>query len=333
MEPEIVRTVDPGCIVPLHPGVQPFRTDQAGVVTLARDASGDCHFHGDARCRLQLAGGERLLPSACRHFPRVLLLDSRGCLLTLSHYCPTAAQLLVTGGAIRIVRAAPPLELTGEVEGLDARDALPPLLRPGMLMDVNDYGHFETRCLQVLSDTGDGERGLEVIAAAVEDIRQWQPGSTPLGERIDRGFEAALNLAAGVRRQAGWSDGFRMALELTGPHPSMSIPDRFESRWRQARTAGAGRLGGLMARYLSAAVFGNWIAYRGQGLRSIVEWLRACQDVLRLQIVRVMGESPTLSESDMIEAVRAADYLLVHTVDSLAFGRAAVTCEHRTTHA
>ena len=324
MEPTVVQTVTRGRIVPLHPGSNPFRTDDAGVVTLTRTPGGDCHFHHASRCGLQAAAGEQMLPSACRHFPRVLLLDGRGCLLTLSHYCPTAAGLLVDGGEIAIVEAQAPLALAAPLEGLDARDVLPPLLRPGMLMDLESYGRFETACLATFRAATDVEAALQRIAAAIEDIRRWQPGDGALDRRIDDAFAAATPNARPPRLSAGYG----ITLSLTGPHPSMALPSDFEQRWHAVSARGGPTLQRLLGRYLAAATFGNWTAYRGEGLRSVLEWLRACYDILRIQIVRESCGDPNLTRASLIEAVRAADYLVVHTVDSLAFGRAAVACEH-----
>ena len=323
MEPPVVEAVGGGRIVPLHAGVNPFSTDQSGVVTLTRTPAGGCHFHRASRCSLHSAAGEKMLPSACRHFPRVLLLDARGCLLTLSHYCPTAAGLLVDGGEIAVVEARPPLALSAPLEGLDARDVLPPLLRPGMLMDHDSYARFETACLATFGGAVSAEYALQRVAAAVEDIRRWQPGDVSLGRRVDEAFAAA----APVMTPARLSPGYRIALALTGPHPWMELPDDFDARWDAAVDRGGASLQQLLARYMAAATFGNWIPYRGEGLRSVVAWLRACYDVVRIQIVREFAADPELSRAALIEAVRAADYLVVHTVDSLAFGRAAVACE------
>jgi hypothetical protein len=57
-----------------------------------------------------------------------------------------------------------------------------------------------------------------------------------------------------------------------------------------------------------------------------VAWLRACHDVLRVQLVRHTGDRP-LDRAALVESIRMADYLMVHTVDSLAFGRTAAALE------
>ncbi len=91
-----------------------------------------CFLRAAARQPLRdpAADGARPLPSACRHFPRVVVLDPRGTFITLSHVCPTAARMLIAGGPADVVTDAIGFDEHAVWEGLDARDALPPLLRP-----------------------------------------------------------------------------------------------------------------------------------------------------------------------------------------------------------
>ncbi|MFN7985813.1 MAG: hypothetical protein U0Q11_28550, partial [Vicinamibacterales bacterium] len=49
----------------------------------------------DGLCRVHRDHGELALPDSCRHFPRRSLIDDRGTFVSLSHFCPTAAQLLL----------------------------------------------------------------------------------------------------------------------------------------------------------------------------------------------------------------------------------------------
>ncbi|HKW00788.1 MAG TPA: hypothetical protein VJN96_13265, partial [Vicinamibacterales bacterium] len=79
-------------------------------------------------CAVQRALGHDALPLSCRQFPRVSLRDPRGVSVTVSHYCPTAASLLGSPEPVTIVRNAPAFPASAEYSGLDATDALPPLL-------------------------------------------------------------------------------------------------------------------------------------------------------------------------------------------------------------
>ena len=80
-----------------------FRTGgllpEGAAAILAIDRHGDCVFFDNENgrlCRVQRDAGAEYLPNACRQFPRVVLHDARGTLISLSHYCPTAASLVTS---------------------------------------------------------------------------------------------------------------------------------------------------------------------------------------------------------------------------------------------
>jgi hypothetical protein len=78
-----------------------------------------------------------------------------------------------------------------------------------------------------------------------------------------------------------------------------------------------------ICRYLAAKVFAAWCAYQGRGLRTIVRSLAAALAVLRMEAIRQTGTAArVLDEALWVEAVRAADLLLVHlaSADVLARG-------------
>jgi hypothetical protein len=82
------------------------------------------------------------LPSACRHFPRVVVIDPRGTFVTLSHLCPTAARMLIDGGPAVVVTSGAVIDThaVGVWEGLDARGELPPLVRPWRALGLGRLG-------------------------------------------------------------------------------------------------------------------------------------------------------------------------------------------------
>ena len=106
-------------------------------------------FERDSRlCAIHRDGGSAALPATCRIFPRLVLHDARGTFVSLSHFCPTAAAMLFDApGPDAIVDA--PASLTGEgrLDGLDATDAWPPLLRTSVLMDLDAYAAWEERAV------------------------------------------------------------------------------------------------------------------------------------------------------------------------------------------
>ena len=265
-----------------------------------------------------------MLPSACRHFPRVFLRDARGILVTLSHFCPTAASLLFESGPAHVIEAPATLLLSEPIEGLDAREDLPPLVRPGLLADVDGYGAWEERVVRTLIEAPTAEAALARIEAATERVRRWTPAAGSLARIVEDAFALADESRTAT---PALSPAFDVVRELTGPHPLMNVPPTFANDWRRIQATAGGALRQPVGRYLAASAFGNWIAYRGQGLRSVVAWLRACHDVLRVQLVRHLRGAAPVGSADFLEPIRMADYIMVHTVDSLAFGRATVSFE------
>lgn len=255
-----------------------------------------------------------MLPSACRHFPRVLLRDARGTLLTLSHFCPTAASLLFDEGEVAVVDARAPLALEEPLEGLDAREALPPLVRPGMLSDLDGYAAWEQAVIRTLTESTTIETAFAQIIAATERVRIWRPSDGPLSAAV----AAAFGKPASASPRPGYSPGFDVLREATGAHPLLYLPEGFDPATPLHALTGDPRAQRVVGRYLAATAFGNWVAYRGQGLRSIVEWLRAAYDVLRIQLTR----------EPLLDAIRNTDWIIVHTADSSDFGRAALALEY-----
>lgn len=111
---------------------------------LALGDNGHCVFFEAGRpgCAIH-----EVKPAACVHFPFVCLIDARGVRVTLSHYCPTAASLLFEhDGEIEIVDGPSPVPEGHILEGLDARESLPPLRTPGTqgtLMSFDEFTAWE----------------------------------------------------------------------------------------------------------------------------------------------------------------------------------------------
>jgi hypothetical protein len=109
-------------------------------------------LEADRRCAVHRQLGSESLPSACRDFPRVATLTPLGVSIALSHYCPTAAALLFALVPVRILDDPPGFPASWPYEGLDAREAPPPLLRPGVLMDWPSLERWERFAVSVLAD-------------------------------------------------------------------------------------------------------------------------------------------------------------------------------------
>lgn len=194
-EPPLVATLERGGLGQAWTPVRAFDEHPGpdGPVRVLRTHADDaCVFYEKERrrCAVHRLAGSQVLPVACRNFPRITLNDRRGTFITLSHFCPTAASLLQTDAPLTIVVAPNSLSLNGDVEGLDATGVLPPLLRPGMLMDAAGYTAWEEAAIGVLDDRRHSARGaLAIIAAATREIRQWEPGGDTLEARVREVFE------------------------------------------------------------------------------------------------------------------------------------------------
>jgi Fe-S-cluster containining protein len=243
-----------------------------GTTVAARHADGTCSFFVDEshRCAIHNAGGHAALPVTCRMFPRIVLQDGRGTFISLSHFCPTAAALLFdepgnSWPPVGIVDAPPALTDVGPLDGLDARDVWPPLVRPGVMMDLESYGEWERLGVELLTREGIApDTSLDALASTTGRITSWSPGGAEPLQHIVR-------------------DAFGMM--MPPPSDTLELQDRAIKRW------------------LAARLFGNWIAYQGDGLQAIVRYLRDCLATFTTELAR---------DGSALEAIRRSDLLIVH---------------------
>jgi Fe-S-cluster containining protein len=150
--------------------------DVAGTIALGRN--GHCVFFEarGSRCAIH-----DVKPSSCVHFPYVCLIDQRGVGVNLSHYCPTAASMLFEhGGPIEIVEGPSPVPPGVTLEGLDARESLPPAspAAPPRLMSFETFSAWERdeiACANIADWQSDDRRWFEHARAAVPPPWTWQP--------------------------------------------------------------------------------------------------------------------------------------------------------------
>jgi hypothetical protein len=236
--------------------------------------------------------------------------------------------MLLAPGALQIVEALPPLRLAEPVEGLDATDALPPLLRPGVLTDLDGYAAWEQACVATFARADLGYHdAIDVIADATSTIREWRPGTETLSERVHAAFrDARAGSGADPHAHSRAIEtvtafcAARVAEEIVRDH-QLHATALGEERWLEQIGPA---FDAAIKNYLAARVFANWIAYQGRGLRSIVEWLRTCAALVRHHLTaRVAdGQAGTArAEADFVGAVRAADSFLLHVADTQVFAR------------
>jgi Fe-S-cluster containining protein len=262
--------------------------DIAGLLTQCAD--GHCVFHRSRGVQLQPDESRRCAihadrPSSCEHFPFVCLLDARGVHVTLSHYCPTVARLLLTADPVRVVEG-PPVFASGRVpEGLDARESLPPVDQWA------EPSRTDRPRLMSWDDVSAWERAL------VADVAQGAGVPAPDCPPDDGMFEHAR---AAVPAPLSWPEA----------------PPRLAAAWARRVAPAWPTLAPIVRRYLAARAFASWALYLGDGPRDVLGAVALAATVLRVEAVRqcvVSGRG--LDAALLIEAVRQSDLLLAHYAD------------------
>jgi hypothetical protein len=297
-------------------------------VVLARDVrTGRCAFQEPgppSRCAVHARLGDGALPSACRQFPRVATLSPLGVSVTLSHYCPTAAGLLFeASGALRIVEGPPAFPAAWPFDGLDARGALPPLLRPGVLASWAALETWEEHAVATLADESVApDEAVSRLGAAAESARAWAP---------DRGtFDAFLEEALSARAVsepvrpivldaiAAWD---LVASTVPPGSPRPSRPPLAASCPALPVDAHA-----PVRRWLAARAFASWLPLQGPGLRTAALGLAVALATLRAELARG-GRDAAADAPSLVEAIRRADLLLLHLADPQALADRLGACE------
>jgi Fe-S-cluster containining protein len=290
-------------------------------VVTATDRDGACAFYDTERrrCAIHRQLGPAMLPVACQQFPRVSLLDGRGLFVSLSHYCPAAAgQLFRQDVALRIVEAPAAFPPDFPYDPLDARSILPPLLKPGVLLDLETYARWEQTAVDLLGREGSRpERAVADIAAFTEALRAWTPGERELARHFDDALEE-------VRRRPGTGDSsfdakravshYTLVLDSIPADVRPSVPlEGVEAAYRQWVDGARGAYAAPICRYLATKVFGTWLAYEGRGLRTIVHSLDVALSVLEANAALACHTAAApLDPARLLGAVRRTDEMFVH---------------------
>jgi Fe-S-cluster containining protein len=306
-------------------------------VVLRHKPDGSCVFFEPQRgnrCAIQRQMDHGHLPSACRHFPRVVVLDPRGTFITLSHVCPTAARMLIAGGSADVVAGAPGFDEHAIWEGLDARDALPPLVQPGVLWDWEAWDIWERAVPNRLAASRSPEAALADLETAVQRVAVWRPGGESLIEVVEAALQAERPSSEPVVEAQQILDLERLVSDSVPPDLRRHLtndplmPAQLDvpgwSAWRA-----------VVGRYLAARSFAGWVGYHGSGLLTWYKSILAAYAVLRAACARAsLAADPdaesapaadefdgraeasplqrTLDERMMVEALGNADRLLIH---------------------
>jgi Fe-S-cluster containining protein len=289
---------------------------------LAMDAHGACVFHDAAskRCVIHGALGPTAKPRSCRAFPRIVVQDPRGVSTSLSHFCPSAVDLLFGSSscgsdAIEVVDVLPEPDDLDAVDGLDAREALPPVLREGVLLDWESLTRWEHHVADVFNRARSPETALACLWRSSDLVRSWRAADGPLAvhvERVARGVGAegssgsspdgsGIDAPRGVFPDASLVTAVLTAIpEDLRPPAERSLVEVSEASPADSR-CDAER---VLRRYLAARAFACWPLHQGaHGLRSQLVYLEAVLAVVRRHLS---------ATGDLREAIRRADLWLVH---------------------
>jgi hypothetical protein len=306
--------------------VEPHLRVLLGSERLVPDATGSCRFFDrDAHtCRVHRDHGPNQLPVSCHHFPRRALIDARGTFVALSHFCPTAARLLVDSPRpLAIVTEPAAFPASRGYDGLDARDEWPPLVRPNLLFDHDSYSRWEQFLVTTLAADGPVERALGTIASAAEAVRAWTPEPDAFAPWLERTLaqlhtpdESALRIYDDVRNGEPYARVCAtVPAGVTAPAPVAGLRDVMDA----AVLPHWDRFSEPVRRYVATKAFASWTAYQGRGVRTLVAELIVSEIVLRTEAAHAcLTAGRALDRDLLINAIRASDHLLMHLVDRTA---------------
>lgn len=206
------------------------------------------------------------------------------------------------------------------LECLDARDAWPPFLRPGVLAGLGAYERWESRLLRdglapVVTGTRHLGESLNHVGRWTEALAHWKasdgdlavlidrvpwpanriPQTAPSTEALDVVVDELMAQVPAEWRVSAWPDGLPDATMDGAPITQV-----------EAEAA--------LARYLALRLIGSWVSYQGAGLRSVVASLISADALATAALVRTAAAVP-VTTGHVMSAIRAADWLQLHLLD------------------
>jgi hypothetical protein len=229
--------------------------------------------------------------------------------VSLSHYCPTAAASLFRGSEDFGVIAEPGA-FPGDwpFEGLDARDAFPPFLRPGVLLGFDGLRSFEDQAVRALT-RGEVWSSMAVIEAAIESARSWTVERGALCDLIRSSFPETPPPRNSNSRSADPRPVLLASL-TEGTPASFELPD-----WRPLSPSFSSRVDLVLRKYLAARLIASWITFQADDLRAIARYLRLCLDTVLLFACAHRADQEPCEDTRWKEAVRSADLWILHFCD------------------
>ncbi len=255
---------------------------------LPEDVAGTLAIRDNAHCVFFEAGRpgcaiHGVKPASCAHFPFVCLFDPRGVHVALSHYCPTSTALLFEHvGPIEIVEGPSPIPEIEQLEGLDAREALPPAVPATM---------------------AGGARPEKQRLMSFEELTAWERNrivNAKLGDLQGNDVEAFDRARVAVPAPLSWPEA----------------PDQLESIWFSQVAPAWPHFEDVLTRYAGAKAFASWSLYLGEGVEAADETARIAHAVLRIECARqCRAFGRPLDRELLSNAIEQSDLLLVHYAD------------------
>lgn len=277
----IARKVIPLQVVPWYVPSADAPDEVAGMLSVR--ANGHCVFFeaGESGCAIH-----DVKPAGCVHFPYVCLIDQRGVHVTLSHYCPTAAAMLFEHNEPIAIVDGPAPNGDGEVEGLDARESLPPKI------------------------AGPGERPQLMSWGDLDAWQRDQVATARVGDFASDDVELFDRARAAVPPPWTWPEA----------------PPKVESLWWSLVAPKWQFFSDTLTRYAAAKAYASWSLYLGDGIEAAERSARIAAAVLRIEAARQCAWSGQELDRELLtEAIRQADLLLVHYADPQLLATSAST--------
>jgi hypothetical protein len=244
----------------------------------------------------------------------VAVRDGRGTSIGLSHYCPTAASLLFRDDVPLVVVESPDAFPPADYEGLSVEEEdLPPLLRPGVMMDVADYTAWEHHMVGRAAARLSPESVLATVMRDANIVRNWTPDGPSIAARIADLPQEAVPAEAPHSLASSLTE-FRAVMAAV-PDDLRPAPDEegLEEAYRRFVRAAWEAWSHPLRHYVAAKAFASWTAYQGRGLRSIVRGLEAAVALVRVEAARQCRDAGRpLDRELLLEAFRQADFALNH---------------------
>jgi len=259
--------------------------------------------------------------------------------MSLSAWCGTTARLIVADALPHSPSDSDSFLLFDHIvadprvhlEALDAREAWPPLLRPGVLAGDETYTAWEARLLaDFLGPACDGAAGLPAMLASAlcwtDALRSWRPADGSLEVLVRRPWrhpDPRRLLRHGASVAALRS---RVLQPLLAGVPSEWRPDAWPAGLTDAsmggQPIGRGQADASLGRYLATRLAASWVAYQGTGLRSVATSLVHAYVLASLALEDTGNGQQPVTLGRLTSSIRAADWLLLHLLDRDVWARA-----------